>query len=121
MGDNVRQHDPAERIALAHLRAGEVATAVSWYGDHGRIAVSEDRDTALDATVAAWSAGLAAQGSRRLARRRGAQQLVAAGLKGVADGPEGRGLARARHPDQEIWDSTQRAMASSLAMVTAVA
>ncbi len=56
MGENVRQRDPGERIALAHLRAGEVTTAVSWYGDHGRIAVSEDRVTALDATVAGWSA-----------------------------------------------------------------
>jgi conjugative relaxase-like TrwC/TraI family protein len=59
MGDNVRQRDHTERIALAHLRGGEVATAVSWYADNGRIAVSEDRDSALDATVAGWMVDVA--------------------------------------------------------------
>jgi hypothetical protein len=54
--ENVRQVDPAEREALAHLRSGKVDEAVSWYGGAGRIAVSPDRDTALDATVAGWAA-----------------------------------------------------------------
>jgi conjugative relaxase-like TrwC/TraI family protein len=56
LADNVRQHDPAERVALEELRSGEVEAAVSWYADTGRIAVSPDRDTALDAVVAGWAA-----------------------------------------------------------------
>lgn len=56
LGENVRQVDPAEREALAQLRSGKVDEAVSWYSGAGRIAVSPDRDTALDATVAGWAA-----------------------------------------------------------------
>ncbi len=40
--ENVRQVDPAERAALARLRSGDVDTAVAWYADAGRIAVSSD-------------------------------------------------------------------------------
>ena len=29
--DNLRQRDPAERLALDHLRAGHVPAAVNWY------------------------------------------------------------------------------------------
>ena len=54
--ENVRQIDAGERSALAELRAGNVAEAVAWYAGAGRIAVSPDRDTALDATVAGWAA-----------------------------------------------------------------
>ena len=54
--ENVRQVDADERAALAELRSGKVAEAVSWYAGAGRIAVSPDRDTALDATVAGWVA-----------------------------------------------------------------
>jgi len=56
LDENVRQVDPAEREALANLRSGDVAAAVSWYAAHGRISVSPDRDTALDETVARWVA-----------------------------------------------------------------
>ncbi len=59
LAENVRQHDPAERAALGELRSGSVDDAVSWYAGHGRIAVSADRDTALDATVAGWAADVA--------------------------------------------------------------
>ena len=59
LSENVRQHDPAERSALGELRSGRVDDAVSWYAGHGRIAVSVDRDTALDATVAGWAADVA--------------------------------------------------------------
>jgi conjugative relaxase-like TrwC/TraI family protein len=52
--ENVRQHDPAERVALNALRSGDVEAAVSWYADTGRISVSPDRDAALDAVVAGW-------------------------------------------------------------------
>jgi len=59
LSENVRQIDPEERAALAKLRAGRVDEAVSWYAGHGRIAVSPDRDTALDDTVARWVADAA--------------------------------------------------------------
>jgi conjugative relaxase-like TrwC/TraI family protein len=59
LSDNVRQLDAAEREALAQLRSGRVDDAVSWYAGAGRIAVSGDRDTALDATVAGWAADVA--------------------------------------------------------------
>ncbi len=53
--DNVRQADPAERAALADLRAGDVGRAVGWYASNGRIVSRSDRDQALDAVVAGWS------------------------------------------------------------------
>ena len=56
LSQNVRQVDDAERAALLELRSGKVGQAVSWYAGAGRIAVSPDRDTALDATVAGWAA-----------------------------------------------------------------
>jgi conjugative relaxase-like TrwC/TraI family protein len=59
LADNVRQRDPAERAALEALRSGDVEAAVSWYADTGRIAVSPDRDTGLDAVVAGWAADVA--------------------------------------------------------------
>ncbi len=59
LADNVRQHDPADRLALEELRSGNVEAAVSWYADTGRIVVSPDRDTALDAVVAGWAADVA--------------------------------------------------------------
>ena len=36
--DNLRQRDPAERQAVEHLRAGDLASAaVGWYALHGRV------------------------------------------------------------------------------------
>jgi hypothetical protein len=59
LSENVRQHDPAERVALGQLRSGHVERAVAWYGANGRIAVRPDRDAALDATVGGWAADVA--------------------------------------------------------------
>lgn len=59
LNENVRQHDPTERAALAQLRAGDVDKAVAWYAANGRIEVSEDREAAIDATVAGWAADVA--------------------------------------------------------------
>jgi conjugative relaxase-like TrwC/TraI family protein len=59
LDENVRQRDLAERVALEELRSGEVEAAVSWYADNDRIAVSPDRDRALDAVVAGWAADVA--------------------------------------------------------------
>jgi conjugative relaxase-like TrwC/TraI family protein len=53
--ENVRQRDPGERTALAHLRAGDVARAVAWYAEHDRIVTAPTRDDALDAVVDAWA------------------------------------------------------------------
>jgi conjugative relaxase-like TrwC/TraI family protein len=53
--ENVRQDDPGEREALAHLRSGDVAHAVSWYADHDRIRIASDRDEAVRGMVDAWA------------------------------------------------------------------
>lgn len=54
LDENVRQRDPAERAALAELRAGDVGRAVEWYAENGRIVVSPDPESALEAAVAGW-------------------------------------------------------------------
>jgi hypothetical protein len=58
--ENRRQHDPEERRALAALRDGEVAEAISFYAGHDRIHAEADRGQALQAAVDAWSADVAA-------------------------------------------------------------
>ena len=58
--ENRRQHDSAERRALAALRDGEVADAISFYVGHDRIHAKADRQDALQAAVDAWSADIAA-------------------------------------------------------------
>ena len=60
LDENVRQRDVAERAALAELRAGDVWSAVGWYGTNGRIVTAPDRDAALDAVVAGWTADVKA-------------------------------------------------------------
>jgi conjugative relaxase-like TrwC/TraI family protein len=59
LDENVRQVDPVERTTLDCLRSGVVEAAVAWYAARGRITVSADRDTALEATVAGWAADVA--------------------------------------------------------------
>ncbi len=54
LDDNIRQQDPVERAALEELRSGNVARAVRFYAQHGRIDRHEDRWDALLATTAAW-------------------------------------------------------------------
>ncbi len=58
--ENRRQHDPEEQKALAALRDGEVAEAISFYLDHDRIHAKTDRGDTLQAAVEAWSADVAA-------------------------------------------------------------
>ncbi len=53
--ENTRQHDPSEREALAHLRAGDVAQAVVWYAEHDRIRIAPDHHGAQRAMVDAWA------------------------------------------------------------------
>jgi hypothetical protein len=58
--ENRRQHDPAERRALAQLRDGNVAEAVAWYSRLGRLHPAADRDVALHRAVDAWAVDRAA-------------------------------------------------------------
>lgn len=68
---NVRQHDAAERKALAELRAGSVPKAVAWYARNQRIAVQPNRVDTLVAMTDAWSTDLSAgRGTALLAWRR---------------------------------------------------
>jgi hypothetical protein len=60
LAENRRQKDPAERRTLAELRDGEVAKAVAWYKREGRLHTAADRDVALQQTVQAWAADVAA-------------------------------------------------------------
>jgi conjugative relaxase-like TrwC/TraI family protein len=60
LDENVRQADPAERQALAELRAGEVEQAIDWYQANDRIRVAPDRDRALAQMVNSWAADVAA-------------------------------------------------------------
>lgn len=57
---NVRQRDPAERRALAELRAGSVPKAVAWYARNDRVQVQSSRVDTLVAMTDAWSTDLAA-------------------------------------------------------------
>lgn len=59
LDENVRQTDPAERAALAHLRAGDINKAVGWYVAAGRVRTAPTRGEVLDQAVAAWSADIA--------------------------------------------------------------
>jgi hypothetical protein len=58
--ENRRQHDPAERRALAELRDGRVANAVAWYTRQGRLHPAPDREVVLQQAVDAWAADVAA-------------------------------------------------------------
>ncbi len=58
--ENRRQHDPAERQILVELRDGDITKAVAWYHQHDRIHPIADRDDALQQTVDAWAADIAA-------------------------------------------------------------
>jgi conjugative relaxase-like TrwC/TraI family protein len=52
--ENLRQHDQAEREALAHLRAGEVTGALDRLAVRGRITFAEDRPALLDRMIGDW-------------------------------------------------------------------
>ncbi|MGH9190967.1 MAG: AAA family ATPase [Acidimicrobiales bacterium] len=71
LNQNLRQHDPAERSALHHLRAGSVQAAVGFYAECGRIRIAPNRAQTLAAMVDAWAADTAAgQDTVMLAWRR---------------------------------------------------
>jgi hypothetical protein len=60
LDSNVRQRDPAERHALAELRAGSVDDAVAWYAQAGRIHTQPTRLDTLVAMTDTWAADAAA-------------------------------------------------------------
>ena len=68
--------------------------AVAWYAGNGRIAVSPDRDTALDATVAGWAADVAKGANTAMYawRRANVAELNS------GDGPRSRPSAGCRAP-----------------------
>lgn len=58
LDDNVRQANPAERHALAELRAGSVPDAVAWYTTNGRIHPEPNRLDTVVAMTEAWAADI---------------------------------------------------------------
>lgn len=52
--ENRRQHDLAERTALADIRDGDVATGLDWYVEAGRVTPCENIDDARTRLVDAW-------------------------------------------------------------------
>jgi conjugative relaxase-like TrwC/TraI family protein len=56
LDQNLRQRDRAERVAVHHLRAGNVQAAVGFYAANGRIRVAPTRTQTLAAMVDAWAA-----------------------------------------------------------------
>jgi conjugative relaxase-like TrwC/TraI family protein len=56
LDENVRQHDPAERRALAMLRNGDPADAIARYANQDRIRVEGTRVETLVAMTDAWAA-----------------------------------------------------------------
>jgi conjugative relaxase-like TrwC/TraI family protein len=60
LNQNLRQRDPAERVALHQLRAGDVQVAVGYYAANGRIRIAPTRTETLAAMVDAWATDTAA-------------------------------------------------------------
>jgi conjugative relaxase-like TrwC/TraI family protein len=60
LSENRRQHDPAERAALAQLRDGRAGEAVAWFQGQGRLHSAVERDVALQQAVQAWAADITA-------------------------------------------------------------
>jgi conjugative relaxase-like TrwC/TraI family protein len=58
--ENLRQRDPAERVALDHLRDGDLHIAVGFYATNQRIHIAATRTDTLAAMVDAWAADTAA-------------------------------------------------------------
>lgn len=93
--DNLRQTLPAECAALGELRDGNVAAAIGWYAQAGRIHAVPNQRHAVGAMVKAWAADIAAgQETLMLAYRRDnveALNLTARRLwetAGLLSGPE---------------------------------
>jgi conjugative relaxase-like TrwC/TraI family protein len=55
LGDNLRQTNPAERVALSQLRDGNLEAAVAWYARNGRVHPVPDRRRAVIGMIRAWA------------------------------------------------------------------
>jgi conjugative relaxase-like TrwC/TraI family protein len=95
LDENIRQRDPGEREALEQLRSGDVAKAVEWYRDSGRVVTAPSRAEALDAAIKAWEVDVATGHEAMLMawRRRDVAALNARVrqrrvVAGVVTGPE---------------------------------
>ena len=53
--DNLRQRDPAERLALDHLRAGNLPAAVNWYVAQRRVHPARNSAHAMLEMIRAWA------------------------------------------------------------------
>ena len=91
--DNLRQADPAVRLALDHLRSGSVSPAVNWYRDHGRAHAAPFQEVAVVHMAQAWAAEVAA-GRDSL--------LLAYRVIALSPGPGG------------AWATSQKAVVSSV-------
>ncbi len=54
--ENLRQRDPAEQVALDHLRDGDLQVAIGFYAANRRIHIAPTRTDTLAAMVDAWTA-----------------------------------------------------------------
>jgi len=69
--ENLRQRDPAERVALDHFRDGDLQAAIGFYTANRRIHIAPTRTETLAAMVDAWAVDTAAgRDSLMLAWRR---------------------------------------------------
>jgi conjugative relaxase-like TrwC/TraI family protein len=59
--DNIRQHNPAERVALAELRHGDVDRAIAWMTINDRIETAETRPDTHALIIDRWYTDVAAR------------------------------------------------------------
>ena len=60
--DNIRQHEPWERAALAELRDGSVDRAIDAYRQHQRLIIGHNRDDTIGRAVGDWHDRITATG-----------------------------------------------------------
>ena len=60
--DNIRQHEPWERAALAELRDGSVDRAIDAYRQHQRLIIGHNRDDTIGRAVGDWHDHITATG-----------------------------------------------------------
>lgn len=132
LGDNLRQRDPSERLALEHLRHGNVGSAVGWYAEHGRVHPAVGRELAVSGMVTAWANDVAGgRDALMLAYHRDAVETLNRAARqvwgdlGMLSGPEveAPGGRRYRAGDRVItlapgpggaWATSERAFVASV-------
>ena len=130
--DNLRQRDPAERLALDHLRAGNLPAAVNWYVAQGRVHPARNSAHAMLEMIRAWAYDVAAgRDALLVAYHRDAVEILNRAARevweklGQLSGPEleAPGGRRYRAGDRVItlspgprgaWVNSQRAVVKSV-------